>query len=159
MWSLFEASHHKCVNETQLKCKNHIFENELLSADFLRDYCLVKCPLECNQTDYGLTLTSSQLVKSEFYAKIINENRNLSLDRSTFDGSVSSRDEAVESFVYASIFYEKLSYSLVTESPKMDVIALLASMGGNLSLFMGLSVFSLCELVEILIEIYYFRRK
>jgi hypothetical protein len=42
-----------------------------------------------------------------------------------------------------------------TESPKMNIVSLLASMGGNLSLFLGVSVFTLAEIVEVVIEIYF----
>ena len=53
------------------------------------------------------------------------------------------------------IFYESLSYMESTESPKMNIVSLLASMGGNLSLFLGVSVFTLAEIVEVVIEIYF----
>jgi hypothetical protein len=33
------------------------------------------------------------------------------------------------------------------------------SIGGNLSLVLGVSMFSLCELVEVLIEIYFIEKK
>ena len=39
-----------------------------------------------------------------------------------------------------------LTYMYSTESPQMDMAALLASIGGNLGLFLGVSVDSLCEL-------------
>jgi hypothetical protein len=47
----------------------------------------------------------------------------------------------------------------MTESPQMDIIALLASIGGNLGLFLGVSVFSLCELIVVFMEIYFIRAK
>ena len=37
--------------------------------------------------------------------------------------------------------------------PLFDIVSLLGSIGGNLSLFLGVSVFSLCEIVEVIIEI------
>ena len=46
------------------------------------------------------------------------------------------------------IFYDSLSYVETTESPQMDLISLLASIGGHLSLFLGVNVLSLFELVE-----------
>ena len=41
----------------------------------------------------------------------------------------------------------------------MDWVNLLASIGGNLSLFLGVSVFSVCEIIEVLIEIYFIKNK
>ena len=70
-----------------------------------------------------------------------------------------SPETATESFVSLSIFYESLSYTITTESPQIDWISLLGRMGGNLSLVLGVSFFSLCELVEVLIEIYFIEKK
>jgi hypothetical protein len=39
----------------------------------------------------------------------------------------------------------------------MNIVALLASIGGNLGLFLGLSVFSLCEMIEVTMEIFFFQ--
>jgi hypothetical protein len=40
----------------------------------------------------------------------------------------------------------------------MDIVSMLASIGGNLGLFLGVSVFSLCELVEVAIEVYHVKQ-
>ena len=62
---------------------------------------------------------------------------------------------AANSFVKVNIFYSSMSYELSTESPKMVISSLLASIGGNLGLFLGVSVFSLFELIQVAIEIYF----
>jgi hypothetical protein len=64
-------------------------------------------------------------------------------------------DRAKESVVRVNIFYDSLSYTMSTESPKMDVISLLSNIGGNLGLFLGVSLISVCELIEALIEIFF----
>jgi hypothetical protein len=64
-----------------------------------------------------------------------------------------------KSIVSVKIFYGKLSYIETTESPQMDGVSLLASIGGNLGLFLGVSMFSLSEIVEVLNEIYFLTRK
>jgi len=66
---------------------------------------------------------------------------------------------AKNSFVRANIFYNSLSYKETNELPQMDLVSLLGSIGGNLGLFLGVSVFSLAEIVEVLIEIYYVIKK
>ncbi len=37
----------------------------------------------------------------------------------------------------------------------MDWISLVASIGGTLGLFLGVSVFSICEMLEVVVEIFY----
>ena len=66
---------------------------------------------------------------------------------------------AKESVVRVHVFYNTLSYTLLYEYSKITIVTLLGSIGGNLSLFMGVSVFSLFELVEVAIEIYFIRKK
>ena len=51
------------------------------------------------------------------------------------------------------IFFESLSYDISSESPQMDVISLVATMGGNLGLFLGVSLLSVGELITTLIEL------
>ena len=66
---------------------------------------------------------------------------------------------AEKSFVNVYVYYESLNYAESSETPQMNVGQLLASIGGNLGLFLGVSVFSLCEIVEVLIEIYFIVKK
>jgi hypothetical protein len=113
------------------------------------------CPLECNQTSFKVSVSSARLL-GNIYAKHINENKNLSSD---FGNKTVSVEQAEKSFVYARIFYESQSYTLSTESPKIDWVSLLANIGGTLGLFLGVSALSACELIEVLIEIYLTRRK
>ena len=92
------------------------------------------------------------LMKSIDFYQIISNNSNLASDfiNRTFNSMTAS-----ESFVSLNIFYDSLSYIRTSESPQMNVVALLASIGGNLDLFLSLSVFSLCELIEVFIEVFY----
>ena len=98
-----------------------------------------------------MSLSSARLVGNT-YAKYINENKNLSSDIGYKTVSV---EQAEESFVYARIFCESQSYTLSTESLKLDLVSLLANIGGTLGLFLGVSALSACELIEVLIQIYF----
>ena len=131
--------------------------NYLLDIDLNLEYelCTPQCPLECNQTLYETSISFSQLIGSK-YVPFINDNPNLNSD---FENRTIDAATSKESFVYVNIFYSSLSYTLTTETPQMNIVSLLASIGGNLGLFMGVSVFSLCEIVEAFIKIYYFLKK
>jgi hypothetical protein len=128
---------------------------EKIWSTFNWSQCLSDCPLECNQTIYGLT-TSSVKIIGDKYVYLIKENMNLSSD---FVYNPIDAETAASSFVELSVFYETLSYTYTSETPKIDLIALIASLGGDLSLFLGVSIFSLFELIEIFIEIYMIRRE
>ena len=51
------------------------------------------------------------------------------------------------------VFYQSLQYTLIKQLPKMQPFDLVSSVGGTLSLFIGLSFVSLFEFSELLIEI------
>jgi hypothetical protein len=126
--------------------------SKIFESNYFNDVCLSSCPLECNQTLYKYDMSSYQL-NGKSYVKNIKENLNLASDFLSRD--IMSSSVSRESFVDVTIFYDSLSYIDSTESPQMDIVSLLAAIGGNLSLFLGVSVFSLCEIVEVAMNIYY----
>jgi hypothetical protein len=142
------ADKNDCLSDLELNCSSNVWSN------FDWNQCLNECPLECNQTVYSLTASSVQFIADK-YVYLLNEKQNLSSDFVTREINV---DTLAKSFVEFSLFYDKLSYTYIDQSPKLDIISLMANIGGNLSLFMGISLFSFFEVIEILIEIYFIRR-
>ena len=143
-------------NATQCKSSQY---SEILSSsvdafdsDFISKVCLPQCPLECNQTLFKASLSSSRLLGRRFYFESVIKNPNLAND---FIDRILDSSAIERSIASVNIFYESLSYMESTETPQMNIVTLLASMGGNLSLFLGVSVFTLAEIVEVAIEIYF----
>ena len=137
-------------------CNSNVSERIDSSADsfdqnFIYNECLPVCPLECNQTLYKTTYSFSQLNANKYIDYILN-NPNLVKD---FKNRTIDAEVARESIVSVIVFYESLSYTLTTEIPQVDIVSLLGSIGGNLSLFLGVSFFSLCEIFEVAIEMFY----
>ena len=90
------------------------------------------------------------------YVDEIESNKNLLED--FVSNTKITPDMAKNSIVRVNIYYEALSYTLSVESPKIDIAAFLANIGGTISLFLGVSVLSIFEVVECLIEIYFIMR-
>jgi hypothetical protein len=63
-----------------------------------------------------------------------------------------------ESVVAINVYYNSLTYTLSTESQLRDVVSLLAYVGGIVSLFLGVSFFSIFEVIEVLLNIYYIKK-
>ena len=138
-----------CFTDEQLNCSSTFW------IEFTWDTCLDVCPLECNQTIYKTDVSSLQIL-GDYYVYTIKENPVLAND---FVTQEMSADLGAKSFVHLKLYYETLSYEKTYESPKMDVVDLLSNIGGNLSLFLGLSIFTLFELIEIILESYFLNRK
>jgi hypothetical protein len=125
----------------------NFFQTQLNS--FFGSQCLSICPLECNQTLYSTSISSIELM-GNLYADFINSKPNLLVD---FGGRSVSAETARRNFVYIDLYYDTLAYTLSTETPSMDVVALLANIGGTMGLFLGVSLLHVCELVEAFIEL------
>ena len=110
--------------------------------------------LEYNQTLLKSSISSVLLDGIRYLSQIKNSNLSTDFIKRTIDAAI-----VRDSVVNVNIFYESLSYTETNESPQMNIVSLLGSIGGNLGLFFGVSVFSLCEIIEVLIEIYFIFKK
>ncbi len=120
--------------------------------DYYEENCISDCPLECYSDSFDVSLSSTELIP-KYYLDYLNSNvTNLSDD---FLSNQIDAETAKKSFVQLNIFYKSLSYEVSTESPQMSSITLISNIASNLGLFLGVSVFSLFELVQVLIEIIY----
>jgi hypothetical protein len=148
----------KCQLNKNLECTYNFFLQNYTQNNFINNYCLPLCPLECNQTEIKTPFTFNHL-NGDILMDVLSRRINLVKDFSIDEKKLNS-DRAKESVVRVNIFYDSLSYTMSTESPKMDVVSLLSNIGGNLGLFLGVSLISVCELIEALIEIFFaFRTK
>ncbi len=123
----------------------------LLNSNYLTLNCVENnCPLECNRTRFK-TFMSSYDVIGDFYYDFIKSNANLLSDYVKANLTIAT---AKDSFTFTLVYYESMSYTLVTESPTMDVVSLLANLGGTLGLFLGVSLLHVCEIVDVIIQVF-----
>jgi hypothetical protein len=129
---------------SSLFTKLKIFKN-----DFFQKNCLEDCPLECYHDQFDFSSSSYKLLP-DVYLSYLESKPNLTSD---FFSNEINAETARESFISLNIFYETLSYDISSESPQLALITLFANVGGYLGLFLGVSVFSLFEIIQVLIEI------
>ena len=131
-------------------CSNNV-SSIFQSIENVKDNCIHFCPLECNRTLFKTSISSSMLVGDYWKQKIL-EKPNLKMD---FVNRSIDSESSRNSFVYMYIFYDSLSYTMTSEKEdSTSIISLAASIGGILSLFLGISVLSLFEIVEAFIQFY-----
>ena len=114
------------------------FDILLLYKDFLSmdafHFCESSCPLECDYIQYSTTVSHANIKipdnSNEKYT-------NLSLK----------------------IFYDSWSFTKIEEIPKTDIVDLIANIGGTLVLFMGISILSFGEIIELIFLIINFLLK
>ena len=143
-----------CGSLVEIECDFQAYTRIYLKNNYVQNECIPRCPLECNSSRITYTPSSSQLVSST-YTHLLENNVNL---RSDFiNRSIQDEIVVLQSVVKLSIFYDSLSYTISTETPQMDIISLIANIGGNLGLFMGVCLFSLGEMVVTLIELLFLK--
>ena len=147
-------------NHTNVCLRDFLF-NEFFSNNYLyvQDKCLPKCPLECYETTLKSTSTTMTQLNPTSFLSTIESRPKLWQDFVGQNKRPLDSNTARESLVKFNIYYDSLSYKLSSETPQVNVVSLLASVGGNLSLFLGVSVFSLCEMAEVALEIYFIKFK
>jgi hypothetical protein len=143
--SLFENAS-QCLTINELGCMSRLYGEELYKNDFVQRNCLSECPLECYFEQFDVSLSSIELIPN-YYVDYLRSNANLYVDSNV------DEERARKSFVSLNIFYKSLAYDLSLETPQTNSICLFASIGGYLSLFLGLSLFSVCELLQLVFEL------
>jgi len=144
-----------CFKQNEIDCINNVFFGKVNQNDFFfQENCLPECPLECYSDKFNVLLSSSELIPKYYLDYLNSSSTNLFSD---FLTTKIDADTARKSFSHFSIFYNELSYEISNESPQLSLITLFANMGGYLGLFLGMSVFSLFEPVQLIIEILYMK--
>ena len=136
------------TKEEEWNCINKIYNN-FITDNGTRAFCEPFCPLECNQTRFYISLSSSKL-NMDFYSKTIDE-------YAQYYGIISenetlSSEDKMNSIIKFNVYYGSLSYTITTESPAMDIVGLLSNIGGTLGLFLGVSVLTAVEIIEIFLQ-------
>ena len=103
--------------------------------------CLRLCPLECESVVYDFSGSSAKYPNEYGYQ----------VYKDILTGL--SYAQVKEGTVAFSISYPKLSYTRISESPKISFIDMLSNLGGTLGLYIGISFLSLIEIVEMLLEV------
>jgi len=123
-------------------------------------FCYSMCPLECNEIIVN-TKNSYATYPSLWYASLL-------LNNSAFINMVQQTAPANLTIDYGfvaantlllNVFYNQMSYLCSQESPAMTIDALVATFGGNVGLFLGITFLSLVEFVEIAYYLIYFNIK
>jgi hypothetical protein len=135
-----------CSNEADSFCASDTIYYGNLSL-IIHD-CVVKCPLECNSTDISVNLIT-QAYSGDGSSFLIEQTPLFSSD---FNLTQITEETTSNKFVQLYAFYDSLSYKVSIDSPGMDIVSFLGSIGGTLGLFLGVSLLSVCELVHVLVE-------
>jgi len=132
----------KCFSSknTELSDCTYGFAMDFASANQY-ELCSEYCPLECESFTYKISQTIQPIIVSG----------NLSSD--FLYPQFKTADNFSKNFFSIRVYYENLKYTLISESPQMELFGLISSIGGTFSLFLGLSFICLIDVLHIIWEI------
>lgn len=136
-----------CQNISALNCVSdaritYFSENSTSSADCTA----TQCPLECDSASYEIT-TSSSRYPTSYYQSYLRAHTNI---LGKFPAA--APPELTKTTVYLSVFYDEIATTYTEEVPAITGTSVLGTIGGNLGLFIGASLLTVIELVELFIE-------
>jgi hypothetical protein len=141
------TSKRPCLNLTDLVCMTE--QKKSFNANECEKH---SCPLECDSINYDLVLSTIVFPNQKGY-KSLSESSKFNMEK-ILNQSL-TYDLFKEMFLQFNVFYEHLEYREITETPKMSCVDLLTQIGGSLSMFFSLSVFTLFEIMELCVLLLY----
>jgi hypothetical protein len=124
-----------CLTKDKIACLDRLYLDVFLNGSFIDTNCKPRCPLECKKVHFQISSSISAFSLANRF------------NNSTIYNKMS--------LVKFHVFYESLTYTVVTELKKVDSFILISSIGGTFGLFLGASFLSFLEIFEIAIESLY----
>jgi hypothetical protein len=134
---------HPCIDDNQLNCAKSEYM-KFIKED--KTKCMEYCPLECDEIIYEYTLSSADY-PTEYAYQILKKDHHFSRYKNLTYEMFKQRSLMVN------IYYSKLGYLSVSQVKKVEFMDLLATIGGLLGFFIGMSLLSFIEFFEIAIDI------
>jgi hypothetical protein len=136
-----------CLNPTQVACVYQTYKNFINSN--VNDLCSSMCPIECESMEIDVTTSSSAFPTRSFY-EFYKDNKYF---KDKFQNETITYDMLKENILELNIYYDTFKYINTEQSPVSTIIDLISNIGGTLGLLIGISLLSLVEILEIIIEI------
>lgn len=136
-----------CLNESDINCLYEAF-NEFNQGS-IHENCDRFCPVECEYLTYSFSYSQSDF-PSLAYSKVLSSHPKVTEKLGNQTITIKALKRAV---LKLNIYYDKLKYMVFDEYPASDIISVLSNIGGTIGLFLGVSLLSFIELVEILIGV------
>ncbi|XP_041368150.1 degenerin-like protein asic-1 [Gigantopelta aegis] len=111
------------------------------------DQCNVKCPPPCSEVKFEKTISSAQWPSGQ-YAKTLSAKI-----KQTSYQFMSSEINPEKEFAKLDVYYEDLMYEKIEQQQAYESPNLISDVGGQLGLWLGLSAFTLGELLSFLVSL------
>ncbi|XP_052255006.1 amiloride-sensitive sodium channel subunit beta-like [Dreissena polymorpha] len=112
------------------------------------------CPNPCNETVYVKSVSQRQWPTDDYARVLLQGVCEMDLEKCKNLRMLINDERALSnSFLRLNIYYEDLNYEMIKEYPEIEWQQFLSDVGGAIGLWIGLSILSLCEVAQLLVEL------
>ena len=113
--------------------------------------CPIMCPAECEQNSYDFETSFSDFPSKNYAFKLINDRK--THYENLFHTKNITYDMVKKSMSSYFFYFDELVISEIIESPSIEFIDLISNIGGIFGLFVGTSVLSFIEIIDLTVNI------
>jgi hypothetical protein len=141
-----------CINNDSQADMNCVYKTN--NYFYISNYteCLPLCPLECDTQEFKI---STSFLNYPHLSKVNGLLNNPIIKNKYENISNVTVNQLRESVVSVAIYYDDLSYTVISKEPKMNLLDLISAIGGIMGIFLGISFLSFLEIIEITIILLY----
>ncbi|XP_060082440.1 amiloride-sensitive sodium channel subunit alpha-like [Ylistrum balloti] len=140
-------------NSTQVECEDYVLEKYEKSEL----PCSSDCVPPCDETEFTSEVSMSAWPSNEYLDTAINDFRSTSTSLfTTISANSATADKRAfmdQNGVKVDVYYRYLNYEVIQTEASYEVANLLSDIGGQLGLWIGLSIVSLFEIIEIISDL------
>ncbi|XP_041359965.1 amiloride-sensitive sodium channel subunit beta-like [Gigantopelta aegis] len=144
-----------CGTPKEWQCEDKVYVGYIADTTKGKNPC--HCGAACVQKDFDTRITTRDwpLLKHvvTLEAQICKNNDGVHAKCEYENWTVENYVKRKSSFVRIRVYYGTLNYESITETPEYTLERFLSDIGGTLGLWIGCSVLSLVEVVEVLMEV------
>ena len=130
-------------------CSDKKSFEKLKNIDLDLNKCENECPFECETTIYETDISYVDFPNMyQFYYHKKDYDNSLNTFFSNDNYSFNDFKQTIGRF---KVYFDPLTFKIISQSPSMTFSDLVANIGGALGLFLGISILSLVELIEMFI--------
>ena len=143
-----EEGYDKCMSKDN-KCVNDFYYTVFRKGDYIEKNCVEHCPHECQMHKYEWFQSIYAYPKPDYLENTLKKNPMLI---SRYSTQTDFTERLAQNVVKFSIIADTSSHKETRQEPKVTWTSLLASLGGHLHLFLGMSFICFLELFELTIS-------
>ncbi len=142
----FLTNQRPCIEIDDFFCSNKFLKE--FGNSTAKNKCDLNCPDECRTVKFEQRLSFSDFPSESYSNYLINSNKN-----TLWSSSHMNYTKLKKSSTAFDLYFDEFIFTSINEVPALSLNDLISNVGGYLALYIGISLVSLCQFLEIFIKL------